>query len=112
MAWGRCGLSSALYFDEGLLVEYLFILDFFGSQVSVRFMDSLNENSNSEEEGSWLIFTVNQKVSTIESYNPPFSLPTFIADLGGSLGLWLGVGVVQILGGIYNFLLWIKTNKQ
>ena len=111
MAWARSGLSSSLYFDEGLLViEYLLILDFFGSQVSVRFMDSLNENSNSEE-GSWLIFAINQKVSTIESYNPPFSLPTFIADLGGSLGLWLGVGVIQILGGAFKILLWAKKKK-
>ena len=70
-------------------------------------MDSLNENSDSED--SYLIFAINQKVSTIESYNPPFSLPTFIADLGGSLGLWLGVGVVQIFGGVYKILLWMRT---
>ena len=73
-------------------------------------MDSLNENSDSEV--SYLIFAVNQKVRTIESYNPSFSLPTFIADLGGSLGLWLGVGVVQILGGVYKILLWTKKKKR
>ena len=39
---------------------------FFGSQVSVRFMDSMNENENSK-----LIFVINQKVRTKESYIPP-----------------------------------------
>ena len=71
-------------------------------------METLNVNTNNSK----LILVIDQKVRTIESYNPPFSLPTFIADLGGSLGLWLGVGIVQIIGGIYKILLWIKTKKS
>ena len=46
---------------------------------------------------SHLILAIDQNVVTTESYIPNFSLAIFIADLGGSLGLWLGVGVVQIL---------------
>ena len=70
-------------------------------------MDSMNENENSK-----LIFVINQKVRTKESYIPPFSPALFIADLGGSLGLWLGVGVVQILGGVYKIFLWAKNDKR
>ena len=70
-------------------------------------MDSMNENENSK-----LIFVINQKVKTKESYIPPFSLALFIADLGGSLGLWLGVGVVQIFGGLYKILLCAKNKRE
>ena len=56
-------------------------------------------NFNSDE--SHLVLAIDQNVVTTESYIPNFSLATFIADLGGSLGLWLGVGVVQILKSAY-----------
>ena len=70
-------------------------------------MDSMNENENSK-----LIFVINQKVRTKESYIPTFSPALFIADLGGSLGLWLGVGVVQIFGGLYKILLCAKNKRE
>ena len=53
-----------------------------------------------------LILAINQNVVTTESYIPNFSLATFIADLGGSLGLWLGVGVVQILRSAFELYEW------
>ena len=40
---------------------------------------------------------IDQEVTITESYIPEFSISTFVADLGGSLGLWLGVGAVQLL---------------
>ena len=43
-----------------------------------------------------IFFTLNQKVEVTESYIPEFSVASFFADLGGSLGLWLGVGAVQL----------------
>ena len=43
---------------------------------------------------SGVTFIINQQVEVTESYIPEFSVSTF---LGGSLGLWLGVGVVQLL---------------
>lgn len=42
-------------------------------------------------------FSINQEVDVTESYIPEFSVSVFLAELGGSLGLWLGVGVVQLL---------------
>ena len=46
---------------------------------------------------SVLSFTLNQKVAVTEFYNPEFSVAAFLAEVGGSLGLWLGVGAVQLL---------------
>ena len=52
--------------------------------------------------------SINQEVTVTESYIPEFSFATFMADLGGSLGLWLGVGAVQIISAGAAALTWIK----
>ena len=31
-----------------------------------------------------------------EYYYPAFAFPDFLSKLGGSLGLWLGIGAIQI----------------
>ncbi len=36
-------------------------------------------------------------VEITESYFPDFSLSGFLADCGGSLGLWMGLGAVQLI---------------
>ena len=41
-----------------------------------------------------------------ESYIPEFSVSAFLAELGGSLGLWLGVGAVQLLSIGIGLLKW------
>ena len=51
---------------------------------------------------------IDQEVTITESYIPEFSVSTFIADLGGSLGLWLGVGAVQLLSSGLGLLTWIR----
>ena len=61
---------------------------------------------------SMLSISISEKVTTTESYIPHFSLAMFIADMGGSLGLWLGLGAVQILGGVYQLCVWVKDNKR
>ena len=43
--------------------------------------------------------SLDPKVTITEAFIPDFSLSAFFADLGGSLGLWLGVGAVQLLTG-------------
>ena len=37
-----------------------------------------------------------------ESYFPEFSLASFFAEMGGSLGFWLGVGTMQLLQSVAN----------
>ena len=51
-------------------------------------------------------------VGTIESYVPAFSLSAFFADLGGSLGLWLGLGAVQLLSSVAEFLITMKSRRK
>ena len=34
-------------------------------------------------------------VDITEYYYPNFSVPDFLSNIGGSMGLWLGVGVMQ-----------------
>ena len=63
---------------------------------------------NSPYPYSVIAFTFNQKVSVTESYIPEFSLSTFFASLGGSLGLWLGVGAVQLLSGGVTLASWVR----
>ena len=51
---------------------------------------------------------INPEVTVTESYIPEFSFSTFVADLGGSLGLWLGVGAVQIMSSVVTVFNWFK----
>ena len=48
------------------------------------------------ENHSLFDMTFDQTVSIQEYYYPEFSFAEFIASIGGSLGFWLGVGVVQL----------------
>ena len=45
---------------------------------------------------SFIQLDFDQTVSIRESFFPSPSLTTLMADLGGCLGLWLGVGIVQL----------------
>ena len=46
---------------------------------------------------SFIELTFDQTVVTTESFYPTFSFLTFLTLMGGALGLWLGMGVLQIL---------------
>ena len=66
------------------------------------------KNSFSGNEYSWFTFQIKQEVEVTEHYIPEFSVSAFLAELGGSLGLWLGVGAVQLIGVGIGILDWIK----
>ena len=52
------------------------------------------------------------RVIVTESYIPEFSLSSFFASFGGSLGLWLGVGAVQIITSCVSIVTWIQEKLQ
>ena len=54
-----------------------------------------------------IYLSINQEVKVTEHFIPEFSVSTFLAGLGGSLGLWLGVGLVQLLSMGVGLLNWI-----
>ena len=51
-------------------------------------------SSNDKDEPSVAI-TLDQTVPITESFYPDFSLSKLFTEMGGALGLWLGVGAVQ-----------------
>ena len=53
-----------------------------------------------------------QKVTVREFFIPQFSIPTFFAELGGSLGLWLGVGAVQLLSSGLDLLSHVRAKNK
>ena len=48
-------------------------------------------------------------VSITESFYPPASIPNFMAEIGGILGLWLGVGTLQLFLHAFEIFGYIKS---
>ena len=53
--------------------------------------------STSWNKASSIVFTFNQNIKLEQIGFAKFHFPSFLVDLGGSIGLWLGLGVVQML---------------
>ena len=68
--------------------------------------------TENKEDYSAFSFTLNQDIYIEESFIPPFSVATFFADLGGSLGLWLGVGASQLLTSGVTLLKWVREKTR
>ena len=52
--------------------------------------------------------TMDQEVTVTESFYPSFSPLTFFTVMGGALGLWLGVGVVQVVSYVVTAVAWLR----
>ena len=75
------------------------------SAVMVQDMSFAAKNCNLIE------MTFDRSVTVTEFYYPSFSLPDFCASVGGALGLWLGVGVVQMGELLFRFITYLcKTH--
>ena len=54
-------------------------------------------------------FFFEQDVSVTEYFFPDFSYSAFLSNMGGAMGLWLGLGVLQLTTTIATMLKWIKS---
>ena len=59
-----------------------------GSLISSKFTDYTNLTV--------FDFTFDQTVTITETFYPKFKLQNFLSDTGGAVGLWLGLGMVQM----------------
>ena len=58
---------------------------------------------------SAIFLTFDKTVTITETRFPRVDVAKLFADLGGSLGLWLGVGIVQLISYLLQFLLYLKN---
>lgn len=56
--------------------------------------------------------TLAQEVTVTESFYPAFSPLNFVTVTGGALGLWLGVGVVQVLSYVASAASWLTVQRH
>ena len=66
----------------------------------------------SQENETTFDLTLDQEVTVTESFYPSFSPLTFFTVMGGALGLWLGVGAVQLVAYLVTTVSWIKLNVR
>ena len=50
------------------------------------------------------IIGFDQVVSITEAFYPPLSFSKILTDIGGTLGFWLGIGLMQICSNLVNFM--------
>ena len=56
--------------------------------------------------------TLDQIVTVTESFYPSFSLLEFLTMMGGAVGLWLGMGVVQMVHLGAAWVTWIRSSMK
>lgn len=53
--------------------------------------------------------TIEQEITVTESFYATVSFTKLLTELGGSLGLWLGVGINELWGHGANFVVSLQT---
>ena len=67
-------------------------------------MGEIESSKKWKEFDSSFEITFDQTVRVTESFYPSQSISTLFVDLGGSLGLWLGLGILQLSVNVIEFI--------
>ena len=59
-----------------------------------------------------IVLSFDQTVRVTESFYPSLSLTDLCANLGGSLGLWLGIGLLQIFFYAVDLMDYVKATLK
>ena len=70
---------------------------------------SLSSVEYSPKNSSYFVLTMNQKVTVTESFYKLSSIEELLSSLGGVLGLWLGVGLMQTLQYGISIISWTNS---
>ena len=68
---------------------YLVFLQIHGSQISSKYIDN--------SKMTIFDFALDDTVTITEAFYPNFNFLAFLSDTGGAIGLWLGLGMVQLV---------------
>ena len=69
-------------------------IKYFISYIILKVKGVMTEHERSRDNIITIFF--DQTVDVTEYYYPQFSLTDFLSNVGGCLGLWLGLGVIQM----------------
>ena len=64
------------------------------------------------EDGPAVELILSDKVMVTNNFYPKFSFVEVLASLGGSLGLWLGLGVLQLLQHLLTICISLSSRKS
>ena len=75
----------------------------------IQVYGSLVSSHKWENYQTGFMITFDQTVNIKESFYPTLSISELISDMGGSSGLWLGVGLLQVFFFFLDFIIYIKS---
>ena len=75
-----------------------------------QIIGALTSSKRIDHDYSAFDLTLDHEVTVTESFYPAFSPLSFITMMGGALGLWLGVGAVQLVAYLVSTVSWINLN--
>ena len=103
LQWAQERLHATHHAQKLRQLIFLFDLETEIDQTLLQVHGSRITSSTVYPDYSLFTISVDQTVTITESFYAPLSLAELFSSLGGALGLWLGLGVIQIVENAINF---------